>query len=233
MQLRSRLCHLLMVILFLGIAGSAFAQKHVSDEEYRVYEAALGSLESIPKTDPHVVIYDRTLTSKCDTDGENPVLANGCTFLWVRPDTAADVEQLLRARWHGLSKSTWKDFLARNAKSIALHDPIVTPWKHRLTGSQMPEDASKEWASPDLTIFFSRVGFNSHKTEAIVYVLVFSYVKQVATTGDYLRFHMDRYKKWQLVGRVNYFAGQHKLLARLSVGPPGRGPVADSRQLPE
>lgn len=194
---------------------SAYAQEPPSNEEYRVYEAALGLMGSIPKADIHVAIYDRTLDGKCGADGDNPVMAKGCTFFWVKPDTSDDVEQKLRSRWHGLSRSTWKNFKATNAASITLHDPIATPWKHRLTGTDTPGDDSKEWESPDMTIFLSRVGFNSKKTEAIVYVLVFSYVGHTATTGDYLRFRIGPDKAWTLAGRVSYLTQDNNAFAWL------------------
>jgi hypothetical protein len=212
---RSRLHHVLATIFLCGIACSTHAQEQPANEEYRVYEAVLNLIDSIPKADPHVAIYDRTLNSKCDGAADNPVLANGCTFLWVSPDTAEDVEQILRTRWRGLEKSTWKHFKATNAASIMLHEPITTPWKHRLTGMKTPGDDLKEWESPDMTIFLSRVGFNSKKTEAMVYVLVFSYVGRAATTGDYLRFRVGPDKAWSLAGRVNYLTREDDSFASL------------------
>jgi hypothetical protein len=230
---RSRLRHVMAVIFLYGIAmgcgASAYAQEQSSNEEYRVYEAALGLMDSIPKADLHVAIYDRTLKGNCDGDGDNPVLAKGCTFFWVKPDTSDDVEQKLRARWHGLDRSTWKNFKANNAASITLHDPIATPWKHRFTGTKLPGDDAQEWESPDMTVFLSRVGFNSRKTEAIVYVLVFSYVGHTATTGDYLRFRAGADKTWILAGRVSYLKQDNNAFASLQPGAKGGHGIAELR----
>jgi hypothetical protein len=231
---RSRLRPVVAAIFLCGIflcgrAGSAYAQEQPTNEEYRVYEAALHLMTSIPKTDLHVAIYDRTLNGKCGAEGDNPVMADGCTFLWVKPDTSDDVEQKLRAGFHGLERSTWKNFKASNAASITLHDPISTPWKHRLTGTTTPGDGSKEWESPDMTIFLSRVGFNSKKTEAIVYVLVFSYVGRTAATGDYLRFRAGPDKTWSLAGRVNYLTQDDNSFAGLQPGAKSGHRVPDLR----
>lgn len=221
---RGRLRRLLAAIVLCGVGwsspgGKAYAQVVVPTEEYRVYETALQLMDSIPKTDLHAVIYDRTLNGSCDGTSDIPVLANGCTFLWVNPDTAESVEKLLRTRMHGLSRSTWKTFKATNAASISLHDPLATPWKHRFTGKNSQPDGSKEWEAPDMTIFLSRVGFNAKKTEAIVYVLVFSYVGQAATSGDYLLFRSNQgtgeSKRWSLAGRVKYFSGTDDTFVRL------------------
>lgn len=203
------------MLFLLGAACSAGAQQQPADEEYRVYEAVLKTMDSIPKADPHVVIYDRTLNGKCDDGSNNPVLANGCTFLWVKPDTEDDVERMLRSRFHGLERSTWKHFKQNNAGSITLHDPLSTPWKHRFTGSGAASDGAEEWKSPDMSIFFSRVGFNKKKTEAIVYVLAFAYDDRMATTGDYLRFRCGPDKVWTLAGRVRYLARDDDQFASL------------------
>jgi len=217
---RSRLRQVVAAIFLGGIlcgpAGIARAQEQPSNEEYRVYEAALNLIDSSPKADLHVAIYARTLNGSCDGDGNNPVLAKGCTFLWVKPDTSDDVEQKLRARFHGLERSTWKHFKASNAASITLHDPLSTPWKHRFVETSTPVDGSTEWDSPDMTIFLSSVGFNSKKTEAIVYVLVFSYLDRTATTGDYLRFRLGPDKTtWTLAGRVSYLIRNDDAFASL------------------
>ena len=209
----SRLGRVLAALFLITTACSA--QEQPANEEYRVYEAVLKLMDTIPKEDPHVAIYDRTLTSKCAAEGDNPVLAKGCTFLWVKPDTDADVERTLRRRFHGLDRSTWKNFKANNASSITLHDPIAAPWKHRITGSYTPAEVSAEWASPDMTVYLSRVGFNSRRTEAIVYVLAFSYVGRMATTGDYLRFRLGADKQWTLAGRVSYLVQDNDLVASL------------------
>jgi hypothetical protein len=177
-------------------------------------------------------LYERTLTSKCGLEADTPVFAKGCSFLWIKPDTDEDVERNLRNRFHGLHRSTWKSFKANNVASVTLHDPISAPWKHRFTGPYVipstpttsapetpaPAEASDEWASPDMTIYFSRVGFDKSKTEALVYVLAFAYVDRPASTGDYLRFRRGADKQWSLAGRVSYLKQDTNLTASLASG---------------
>jgi hypothetical protein len=238
---RSRLHRVMTAIFLCGIfcgvlcnpawspGGIAHAQNQPTGEEYRVYEAALNLMAATPKADLHVAIYERTLSEKCDPGNDNPVFANGCTFFWVKPDTSDDVEQKLRARFHGLERSTWKHFVASNAASITLHDPLSTPWKHRFMGTTTPVDGSKEWDSPDMTIFLSRVGFNSKKTEAIVYILAFSYLDRTATTGDYLRFRAGPDKTWTLAGRVSYLKREDDAFAWLQPGAKSTRSVVEWR----
>jgi hypothetical protein len=216
-------------VLLAGILHAATVDPP-GGEEYQVYEAALAQLESQPNPELHVAIYERTLSGNCRSRADNPVLVKGCTFLWIKPQKPEDVEQMLRSHWRHFPKSAWKNFIQQNGTSVALREPIVTPWKHRLvsratasgegrdvsTGSgAAPEHAGQTadnaaWRRPDMMVFLSRVGFNSKHTDAIVYVLVFSYQDQTAVTGDYLRFRREVHKgvptNWSLAGRVNYFS---------------------------
>jgi hypothetical protein len=194
---------LLAMLGAVSLAARPQNQREATLEEYKVYEAVLGLMDHIPKEDPHITIFNITLNSKCGEDANPDPLVNGCTFLWMKPDTANSVRHLLREEWADMENSTWSDFEENNAASALLHEPISTPWKHKLIG---PRDApSKDWESPDMTIFLSRVGFNQKKTEAVVYVLIFSYMDQVATAGDYFLFRRDKAGRWKPNGRINYF----------------------------
>lgn len=195
-----------LIMVLAGAISPTLAQQQpdASPDEYRVYEAVFNLIDHIPAKDPHVTIFRATLNSKCGEDAYPAPLADGCTFLWIKPDTPDSVKQRLHEESEGMENSTWSDFEAKNATSINLHEPIATPWKHKLV-SAGEKDAAKEWASPDLTFFLSRVGFNKTKTEAIVYVLMFSYMDQVSTEGDYFLFRMDKKGHWEASGRVTYF----------------------------
>ncbi len=195
----------LSIVIFGAISLPVSSQNasEVSSDEYRVYEAVLGLMDHIPKEEPHVTLFSVTLNSKCGEDGFPVPLANGCTFLWIKPDTAITVKRLLRTEWTDMENSTWSDFEEKNAASVRLHEPISTPWKHKLIGPG--DEPSKDWESPDLSIFLSRVGFSQKKTEAVVYVLIFSYMNQVSTAGDYFLFRVDKTGHWKPAGRVNYF----------------------------
>jgi hypothetical protein len=193
----------LVLIALIFTPAYAQNQRESSSDEYRVYEAVLGLMDHFPINDPHVTIFGLTLNSKCGEEGNPIPLANGCSFLWVRPDNAVSVKRLLREQWGDFDNSTWLDFEAKNAASVHLQEPVATPWKHKLV---FPGDEpSKGWDSPNLALFLSRVGFNQKKTEAVVYVLTFSYMNQVNTAGDYFLFRVGKSGQWEPNGRVTYF----------------------------
>lgn len=194
------------LVLFGLISTPVIAQnqRELPSDEYNVYEAAFRLMDRIPVEDPHITIFGVTLNSKCGEEAYPSPLANGCTFFWVMPDTANTVKKLLHDEWTDLENSTWSDFEIKNTASVGLQEPIDTPWKHKLI---FPGDnPSKDWNSPNLTLFLSRVGFNQKKTEAVVYVLIFSYIDQVKTTGDYFFFRIGKTGHWEPNGRVTYFS---------------------------
>jgi hypothetical protein len=198
-----------LAVLLFGTCGAAsMSQKEPEPlpSEYRVYEAVFDLMDGIPKKDPHVTIFDVTLNSKCGEGDNSLPLANGCSFLWMKPDNANSVKQLLREEWSDMDDSTWTDFETKNVASVRLREPIVTPWKHKLIG---PGDAAeKDWESPDMYVYLSRVGFNKQTTEATVYVLIFSYMDQVPTGGDYFLFRKTMSGAWNFAGRVTYFTNK-------------------------
>lgn len=54
-------------------------------------------------------------------------------------------------------------------------------------------------------LFLSRVGFNKKKTEAVVYMLVFSYLASGGTGGQYFLLRTDTTGQWKPNGRLTYF----------------------------
>ncbi|GEM_PF-3174974 len=192
-----------IVIVAYGPALStilAHEQPVVSELEYRVYNATL-DLMQFEKKDVHVLIAETTLNFKCGGDSGNPVLMNGCSGMRMPPDEPKDVGQLLQRNWPNMETATWDDFAKQNADSAKLRDAFSTSWKHKLAALDV--SLPGEWAAPDLTIFLSRVGFNTNRTEAVVYSLTFSYMDSVPTEGDYFIFRTDA-GEWKPKGRVTY-----------------------------
>lgn len=200
-------CLLLSAMACTGFAQTAVSIPEVSSDEYTVYNAVLDDME-FPNDDVHVLIFNRTVAFGCGDYSSGIPLVNNCSFLAISPQTSAQVEELLRTNWPKMSSSTWSDFAKVNATSAKLQDSLKTSWKHMLDGAGMKEKGGKEWNSPDFEFFFSRVGFDSTKTEALVFVLLFSYADNVRSGGDYFRLQLNKDKRWDINGRVRYFEKQ-------------------------
>jgi hypothetical protein len=193
----------LVMTAFPSDAGTKDSDE-IRSEEYGVYNAVLDDIR-MPREDAHALIIDQTLNLKCGTDPGNPILLNDCSGMVMPPDTPEDVHQTLAETWHQFDKASWNDWVKQNSKSAKLQDRFKTSWKHKLVGEDLPKDESKEWDSADCGFYFSRVGLNEAKTEAVVFVFFASYMDGVPSTGDYFFLRLDKAINWKLQGRMQYF----------------------------
>lgn len=205
----SYLCSLgaLSVVASLAVVSAQTAKEAetVGKENFAVYNAVLDEIQ-FPQGSTHVLLADDTLNFKCGADSGNPILFNGCSGMIVPPDTPEKIRRLLNDGFDKMGELTWSDFERKNMRSFKLQDSFVTAWKHMLVGPDIRADNSKEWDSPNCTFYFSSVGFNPEKTEAIVFVLLSSNMENVPSSGDYFLYRLDSAKKWNPNGRVQYFA---------------------------
>ena len=197
----------LSAIACLAIASVQTAKEvgTAGTEDYAVYNAVLDQIQ-FPQANAHALIANGTLNFKCGEDSGNPILFNGCSAMIVRPDTPEKIRELLNDGFDRMGAPTWNDFERKNMESVKLQDSFVTSWRHKLIGPDIRGDNSKEWDSPNCTFYFSSVGFNPEKTEAIVFILLSSNMENVPSSGDYFLYRLDSAKKWNPNGRVQYFA---------------------------
>ncbi|HEV2314129.1 MAG TPA: hypothetical protein VGR94_02385 [Candidatus Acidoferrales bacterium] len=173
----------------------------ITNEDYGIYNALLSEVRFPKEAD--VLILDDTLDFKCGADSELPILLNGCSPMILPPNTPKEIKQLLRQGWPKMEKQTWDDFERVNSKSGKLRDAFATNCKHELAGDDIHHNDSKNSDSPSGAFYFSRVGFNVQKTQAIVFVFFASYIDHVPSTGDYFLLGQNKKRQWKLMGRVN------------------------------
>jgi hypothetical protein len=184
--------------LALGAQESA----EVTATEGQVYEAVF-DLMQFPKENPHVLIANTTLNSGCGERSGNPVLMNGCG-MWGPPSSIQEVGKLLHHSWPQIAQATWHDLVRKSATSARLQDTLKVPWPHKVVDLASKIPPTEEWKFPDGVIFLSRVGLNVKRSEAIVYVLFFSYMEEVSTSGNFFLFRLNQNKHWEPAGRVTY-----------------------------
>lgn len=206
---------ILPFLLLLGLIAIALVlvvlvpnQRGALEQDYRVYEALFQLMTRLPKEDPQVAIYSRTLNANCGLERENllPTM-NNCGWFWIEPDTVKEIERLLAESWPTMRAATWLDFRAKTGASVGLVDRISTPWRHTVIGPADAKWQSKSHAQDehwDLILFVSRVGFNPGRTEAMVYVLMFSYIDEIRSGGDYFLFRRSVSGRWEPAGRIVY-----------------------------
>ncbi len=175
----------------------------VPGEYYAIYDAILGNVK-LPKKEALGGIYSKTLNLKCGEESGNPVLVNGCGGFFMPPDGIEEVHTMLRQSFVPFSPSTWDHFQATNQLSATLTDGFHTNWKHKLVGQSSPDEGSKG-AQEDCLFFFSQPGVSSDGREAIVFVLMFSYIKHVPSTADYFLLRGGDSRGWRIRDRLQYY----------------------------
>jgi hypothetical protein len=175
-----------------------------STEETRVYNAIF-ALMKFPKQDPSILISSVTLNLGCGEASGNPVRLNDCG-IFALPITAESLETLLKQGLPAMDETTWRGFIHSNTHSTTLTDTFNTAWPHLV--AQVNSASYAPWKSIDGAIFLSRVGFDTGKTQGLVYVLFFSYMAGVPTTGNYFLIQRDGEGTWQVKGRLTYMQTQ-------------------------
>lgn len=198
----STLTLFIIIVATLPSPLAAADTDDVTATDYNVYDAVLNVVH-FPQDAP-AAIYDKTLNFKCGMDSGNPIYFNGCSGMIMPPDTPKTINQILRQSWPKMEQETWDDFERVNAKSTKLQDHFNTLLKHDVVGEDISRSDIKKQDSHGGTFFFSRVGFNSKRTEAIVFVVLASNTERVPWTGNYFLVRLDESKDWKLSGRVQY-----------------------------
>jgi hypothetical protein len=181
----------------------------VPNQDYPVYNAVLADIEFSrlkPANQIHALIVNDTLNLGCGENSKNPIMLNGCSPMLMPPTTADDLHKMLRDEFH-FHDAIWLDLLAQNGKSWRLQDHFKTPWLHGLTGAGIdPASLSApEWKNPDCAFYFSRVGFDETRKQAIVFVFFASYLDRAPSSGDYFFLKQHENDEWKIDGRLNYF----------------------------
>lgn len=187
---------LAVVPLALAIPFSSGAQQPRTDPAYAVYNAIFANMQ-FPKPDPLILIIATTQSSQCGDRGTSMVLINGCG-IWGPPQTPEAVHDVLRKAWPQLSDSTWKSFIEANQTQSPLQNSVNPPWRHDFINFS---DKKQSPEKPDGVVLLSSVGFNSDKSQALVYVLFLSYMQEATTSGNLFLVRRTSPGAWVIDGR--------------------------------
>jgi hypothetical protein len=193
----------------LGRASQEKTANLVPSEDYPVYNAVLANIDFSQLKAPsqiHALIVNDTLNLGCGEQSQNPIMLNGCSPMLIHPTTTDDIHKMLKDEFR-FHDATWTDLLTKNTKSLRLQDRFETLWAHGLTGTGIDPTSlsSPDWKNPDCAFYFSRVGFNEKRKEAIVFVFFASYFDRAPSSGDYFLLNQHEDGAWKIDGRMNYF----------------------------
>lgn len=166
----------------------AAAEAVTDPDEYAVFAVPLAGLfDSTNFPNRKVIVKPRTLSFECGDKSCNLMQGpDGCSGMREKPDQDPElVLRTMRQSMTELKATTAGDFFDKNGKCATLKNdfPVDQPYlfvsddaQQAWIGKQQVSQLSDEWKAAD-NVFFSQVGFNPDKTQALVYFSIVCHEK--------------------------------------------------------
>lgn len=174
---------LALEVLFPALAQgqSLSPSETLSSDELAVYAAILDSSPKLGKSS-RALIADTTSTFGCDDSACNGLSIAGCNGLRDQGESPSDRMTVVQRDLQELQTATIMSFEEANQKCVSINTSIPASAKYHLFNDP---DIPKDWKYSFL-VYFSRVGFNSEHTQALINVGLFSATNGNESEGQYL-----------------------------------------------
>jgi hypothetical protein len=190
-----RACLLALVVSVSCVAFAQQASTEPSPEEYRVLAAAIDGFRSA-RLASHPIVADHTSTFACSS-GCNGFATGGCNGLRGKDETPSDRLAIVKRDLPQLEQTTISDFKLKNEQCSEIAKRIPTGSPYILFGVSN-EKLPSGWEHPDF-FYFSRVGFNPQRTQALVHISFMSGTNATTSGGKYFLL-LKQNGKWDLKG---------------------------------
>ncbi len=134
----------------------------------------------------HPMIANRTSTFECGSP-HNGMSMGGCNGLQSSGETPQQRMQIVQHDLPQLQQSTLADFMAKNNRTAWIDAKLPTKSQYVMFGLAHADPMPPRWEHPDF-FYFSRVGFNSEHTQALVHVSFMSGTNASNSGGKYVLF---------------------------------------------
>jgi hypothetical protein len=161
---------IVVVALMLSIPSQLGAQTppnstSVTSEELLIYAMVLDTSPQLGSSS-HPVIADSTSTFSCNKTSCNGFLMGSCNGMRVEGEAISDRMSYVKRDIPVLQEKTISSFVEQNQQCASINSKIPTVSNyHMFSDPAIPKD----WKYSYL-VYFSRVGFNSEHTQALLYV---------------------------------------------------------------
>jgi hypothetical protein len=185
-----------MFILSFLLTWVSFAQQattNPSPEEYAVMGSLLDGFQSAGLAS-HPLVADHTSTFECGT-ACNGMAMGGCNGLRGNDETPAQRLDIVKRDLPNLEGSTLKDFESKNQHCSTIANKIASQQPLFLFGESHTEKLPPGWEHPDF-FYFSRVGFNTQQTQALIHVSFMSGTNGADSGGKYFLLNKQN-DKWE------------------------------------
>ena len=180
------------LIFVLVFTACSFGQNQIPAEttltpsEYEVFAAVIDFFEA-NEIASHPLIANRTSTFECGGSPHNGMNMGGCNGLRGSNETPQQRIQTVERDLPQLQPSTTNDFMVKNNESGWIDGKLPTNNRYVMFGLAHADQTPPGWEHPDF-FYFSRVGFNTAHTQALVHVSFMSGTNASNSGGKYLLF---------------------------------------------
>ena len=173
-----------LALVFLLPCASLAQQttSNLSPDEYAVMGTMLDGFREAGRAS-HPIVADYTSTFDCE------LICNGmkvghCNGLALNDETPGERLTIVKRDMPDVDESTISDFKAKNRHCSQISNKLSSASPYFLFGRDHAEKLPSGWEHADL-FYFSRVGFNPQRTQALINVSFYSGTDAANTGGKY------------------------------------------------
>jgi len=153
-----------------------------------------------------VMVATRTATFKCNPPSNIGLDVGGCDGMRDVTETAEERLAKVRKEIPGVPTDSVADLIRKSQESTILPGPLPVPVKQVMHSP----DKRTDWKfgrNPSFAAYFSRVGFDSVRARALIYLGTISWTDQSKSMGQYLYLEKqegawtikDHVRVWELI----------------------------------
>lgn len=171
-----------------GVPGSPEAP---STEEIAVMGAALEAAYA-RVTPGWVLVAARTATFECNPPANIGIDVGGCSGMRLADETPEARLTAVRDAIPGISADLAADLLSKSKQSGLLTDALPARVKQVLWAPDLAADFRGNQGDPTFAAYFSRPGFDSTRSRALIYLGTINWTDRSKSMGQYLYLQKER-----------------------------------------
>jgi|SRR5579859_4534842 len=194
--LRTTVC---AVAAFLPVRTPAVAQG-LDSTERAVIAAALTGTRTVSDSS-WILIADHTTTFQCLVSSQDVINVGGCSGMRVQSQTAEDMLARVQRAIPAIPTSALADLKARSDTGVLIGGALPLHVRQVIWGPGSGTPIPSDRGNPALAIAVSRVGFDSSRTKAVLYLAAMNWTDARESYGEYV-YLVRAHNAWSVGGRM-------------------------------
>jgi hypothetical protein len=184
----------------LFVVRTLAAAQVLDGTERAVIAAALTGTRVIPDSS-WILVADHTTTFQCVASSQEIINVGGCSGMRVQSQTADDILSRVHRAIPAIPTSVLADLKARSDTSVPISGALPLPVRQVIWESGGGAPVPSDHGTPALALAVSRVGFDSGRTKAVLYLGAMSWTDPQESYGEYV-YLVKAHDTWSVAGRM-------------------------------